>query len=496
MEKGKQKMENPPGLIALDRELRGSRSQLKKARPLNTKKVKRATVRKKSSQKQKAGLPEEDKLRLDKLKAAVDERNARLAEEEKKPKPSKQGRLKTAIDTFLIGAGPSLLPGEKKKERKLKDLPFKEACQEVWDTYCIGQATPFPERELEKKKQEEWEKTGEKEWLKKENEQNLKKIQELQEEVDAFSFSPASSEYQPRDGIGAGSENLIEAQQMEILMDKLKTIEQATMASFQQALVNKLQAEYFELGPNDPKKPVIETFLQNFVPIQIVQGPSLKLSSQTLPIFSGNVAEYFDWKNSVQEILACTKTSAAANLVAVKYSCFKEMSLKNAVRTVKTLSEMFSILDARFGSKTAHASRISNEISALKCITTNNFEGIISFVEQFENSRRQAENSNISECFINLPVFVDLTQKLSIELLNEFLSTFPTEDLSVEMKMQNMQKFLSEIKDRAIQAKNFRNPDNSKTQKCAKINLVSVDSNVHVNKNAENQGGGGQALSR
>ena len=65
--------------------------------------------------------------------------------------------------------------------------------------------------------------------------------------------STCSSEYQPREGIGAGSENLIEAQQMEIPKDKLRTIKQATMASFQQALVKNLQSDYFALGPNDPK---------------------------------------------------------------------------------------------------------------------------------------------------------------------------------------------------------------------------------------------------
>ena len=149
-----------------------------------------------------------------------------------------------------------------------------------------------------------------------------------------------------------------------------------------------------------------------------------------MPIFSGNATDYFDWKCLVQEILACTKTLATANLVAVKYTCFNDPHIKNAVRTVQSLTEMFKIPDARFGSKTAHATWILKEISALKSIAY-----IISFVEQFENARRQAENSNIS-----------------------------VEDISVELKMQNMQNFLSEIKDRAIQAKFFRNPDNLKAQ--------------------------------
>ena len=110
-----------------------------------------------------------------------------------------------------------------------------------------------------------------------------------------------------------------------------------------------------------------------------------------MPIFSGNATDYFDWKCLVQEILACTKTLATANLVAVKYTCFNDPHIKNAVRTVQSLTEMFKIPDARFGSKTAHATWILKEISALKSIAY-----IISFVEQFENARRKAENSNIS----------------------------------------------------------------------------------------------------
>ena len=452
--------EKPPGLIALDEVLREDRGQTKKAQPLH----RRVMVR-------------------------------------KKPKTKKQRQkdyLPTTMETFLRGAGPS---SSTLKHNETEERPTLKA---TVDTFLFG-AGPSKTKygEMRENKEKEWEETGEKQYLKEENErkdkmiqelqdQKNKEIQELQDQKATFStLSPASSDFQPRDeDIGAPMDNLAEEMELEHVQRTINIIQGSLNAAFQQKLLDKMMEDYMCLSPGYTRqKTLMEEFLQGFnVPTQ--SKSSLKLSYQTLPQFSGKECDYFDWKTSVQEILACTSTPAAANLVAVKNSCFKDCGngVKNCVKTVQSLPMLFEVLDARFGSKTAHATRISKEISSLKSITSGNYQSIISFVENFENSKRMAINSNISECFVNLPIYVELSNKLSPELLDEYLIQFPNEDISVECKMQNMQEFLSKIKHRAIKAKSLRYNDDSKTHRLAKVNVVSVNNEMHASKKAE--GGG------
>jgi len=459
--------------------LRGSQTSLKKAKPKSvTRKVKKTIAKK--SQEHRAEWPE------------------------KIPKIS-------TMDTIMLGAGPALIP---EKVNKLKDLPIIQAATTLLDTIQIGAGPALlpdmkeerkkqigagpallPDMKEERKKQEHWKKTEENQWLKEENARKDKQLLELQEKVAAFSFSsPATSEFRPREeDIGAPRDNLVEDVEDIELEDVQRTItiiQGCQNPTFQQKLLDKMMEDYMCLGPGKTRqKTLMEEFLQKFnVPIQ--SKSSLKLSVQTLPQFSGKECDYFDWKVSVQEILACTSTSAGANLVAVKNSCFKDCgdAVKNCIKTVQSLQMLFEVLDARFGSKTAHATRISKEISSLKNIASGNYQAIISFVENFENSKRLAENSNISECFVNLPIYVELSNKLSPELLNEYLIQFPIEDIPVELKMQNMQQFLGQIKDRAIKAKNLRYNDDNKPHRSAKVNVVSLNNELHASKNAE--GGG------
>ena len=435
----------------------------------------------------------------------------------KKPKTKKQ-RLKaylpTTMETFLRGAGPS---SSTLKHNETEERPTLKA---TVDTFLFG-AGPSKSKygEMRENKEKEWEETGEKQYLKEENErkdkmiqelqdqknkeiqelqdQKDKKIQELQDQAATFStLTPASSDFQPRDeDIGAPMDNLAEEMELEHVQRTINIIQGSLNAAFQQKLLDKMMEDYMCLSPGYTRqKTLMEEFLQGFnVPTQ--SKSSLKLSYQTLPQFSGKECDYFDWKTSVQEILACTSTPAAANLVAVKNSCFKDCGngVKNCVKTVQSLPMLFEVLDARFGSKTAHATRISKEISSLKSITSGNYQSIISFVENFENSKRMAINSNISECFVNLPIYVELSNKLSPELLDEYLIQFPNEDISVECKMQNMQEFLSKIKHRAIKAKSLRYNDDSKTHRLAKVNVVSVNNEMHASKKAE-RGGAVNAL--
>lgn len=274
-------------------------------------------------------------------------------------------------------------------------------------------------------------------------------------------------------------------------------IKNASSNFFQKNMISELMATFNKkmLEGRTPVTEFLGDFLSKFEPINSQEKrsivPTLKLSHVTLPNFSGQESEYFEWKLSTKEILKSTGTPDEANLVAIKAACFKDANLAviNAVKSCSTLQELFDVLDNKFGNKMSHSSRISKEIASLKPMEDGNYPSIISFVEEFDNLTRQATKSGAPECIINDHTYVLISNKMSALQINEFLKDFPNQATDIiETKMDDMKKFLHMQRARAQLAKCMRGSEYKGKTSIHSTNLSSLE------KHDTNQGSkaGGQ----
>ena len=206
----------------------------------------------------------------------------------------------------------------------------------------------------------------------------------------------------------------------------------------------------------------------------------LKIRDINLPQFSGKESEYFGFKSDVLDLLVNSRHDANSQTRSLKSDCFRNCPhVLDLVRMCKSVSEIFEILDARFGNVERHASRLI--LSIEKCPPAQeSSRSIIELADCILRINNDISGAGALETVASFQTISKIKSKFSPLMSRDFVKQFGTLGEQDHIQQwKNVIDFLVQERQTQLSVSAFEsNVSVNKPNLQAKVNIVSAISNA------------------
>ena len=205
----------------------------------------------------------------------------------------------------------------------------------------------------------------------------------------------------------------------------------------------------------------------------------LKIKDISLPQFSGKESEYFSFKADVLDLLNNSRHDANSQTRSLKSDCFKNCShVLDLVRNSKTVSEIFEILDARFGNVERHSSRIISSIE--KCPPAQEHsKSIIALADCIFKINNDICGADALETVASFQTISKIKSKFSPLMSREYVKRYSSLGKQDSIaQWNNILEYLKEERDTQLSVSSFEISTSAQPAKAfAKVSIVSPQQN-------------------
>ena len=205
----------------------------------------------------------------------------------------------------------------------------------------------------------------------------------------------------------------------------------------------------------------------------------LKIKDISLPQFSGKESEYFSFKADVLDLLNNSRHDANSQTRSLKSDCFKNCShVLDLVRNSKTVSEIFEILDARFGNVERHSSRIISSIE--KCPPAQEHsKSIIALADCIFKINNDICGADALETVASFQTISKIKSKFSPLMSREYVKRYSSLGKQDSIaQWNNILEYLKEERDTQLSVSSFEISSSAQPAKAfAKVSIVSPQQN-------------------